>query len=183
MSETHDNLSLVIFSKTQVYWDMTPSRLVKKLPRFKSALQQLRSNRHVLISHSITPVKTSKTRMSSRMALGVLTKGRPCEVTFLPRYLLSLRPYLTKNASCFVLRIRGVILSGFPMYAQRVVATPLAVDQCRLAVAGDPNSPLCRRAATALPTRSPRFIRASSSASQMAASTHLMTITAFSINP
>jgi hypothetical protein len=54
--------------------------------------------------------------------------------------------------------VRGVIPpAGFPVNAQHVVAAPLAVDQCRLAVAGDPNSPLCRRAATAWPTRSPRF--------------------------
>ena len=62
----------------------------------------------------------------------------------------------------------------FPVYAQRVVATPVAVDQCRLAVAADPNSPLCRRAASAWPTRSPRFIRALSSASHIATSTHLV---------
>lgn len=77
--------------------------------------------------------------------------------------------------------VRGVILAGFSVNALHVVATPLAVDQCRLAVAGDPNSPLWRRAATAWPTRSPRFIGALSSASQMAVGTHLMRITAISI--
>jgi hypothetical protein len=76
---------------------------------------------------------------------------------------------------------RGEIPAGFSVNAQHVVATPLAVDQCRLAVAGDPNSPLCRRAATAWPTRSPRFIRAISSASQMAVSKYLMRIAAISI--
>ena len=117
--------------------------------------------------------------MRSLVTLDVLTTGRPCEVTFLPRCLLNLRSYLAEKRVMFPF-VRGVIPSGFRVYAQHVVATPLAADQWRLAVAGDPNSPLCRRAATAWPTRSPRFIRASSSASPVATSTHLMRITTVS---